>query len=166
MRDLFERLAEVSDRKFGMNRGPIGALKHLVLEAKEAIARPDDITEYVDCLLLSLDAARRAGFEYEEILAAGHAKVSVIDGREYPKGVPEGEPIEHIRDQVDHPSHYRGKDDPYEAIKVIEAWKLNFSLGSVLKYICRRDAKDSPLLNLKKARWYLDREIANTEDVE
>jgi hypothetical protein len=60
---------------------------------------------------------------------------------------------------VDHPSHYGG-DTPYEAIKVIEAWNLNFRLGSMLKYIRRIEEKDSAILNLEKARWYLDREIA------
>ena len=30
---------------------------------------------------------------------------------------------------VNHPNHYGGKDNPYEAIKVIEDWSLNFNLG-------------------------------------
>lgn len=38
---------------------------------------------------------------------------------------------------VNHPYHYGGEHNPYEAIKVIEAWELNFRLGSVLKYINR-----------------------------
>lgn len=64
-------------------------------------------------------------------------------------------------EQVDHPQHYGGADNPYEAIKVIEAWKLGFSLGNAVKYISRAGKKDgSPVLeDLKKARWYLDREI-------
>jgi hypothetical protein len=57
-----------------------------------------------------------------------------------------------------HPSHYGG-DTTYEAIKVIEAWGLNFNLGNVVKYICRTDSKGLPIENLLKARWYLDREI-------
>lgn len=64
---------------------------------------------------------------------------------------------------VDHPAHYGGADDPYEAIKVIEAWGLNFSLGCVIKYICRREKKGDVIEQLKKARWYLDREIARLE---
>ena len=35
--------------------------------------------------------------------------------------------------QIDHPDHYGGKDNPYEAIKVIEAWSLNFNLGNTVK---------------------------------
>jgi len=36
---------------------------------------------------------------------------------------------------INHPQHYGGKDNPYEAIKVIEAWGLNYNLGNALKYI-------------------------------
>src|ERR1700677_945447 len=42
---------------------------------------------------------------------------------------------------VTHPAHYGGADDVYEAIKVIHAWRLNFPLGSVLKYIKRAGKK-------------------------
>ena len=61
---------------------------------------------------------------------------------------------------VDHPDHYGGKNNPYEAIKVIEAWDLNFSLGNVLKYVSRAGKKsDNTVEDLKKAVWYLNREI-------
>jgi hypothetical protein len=66
---------------------------------------------------------------------------------------------------VDHPAHYGGVDNPYEAIKVIEAWGLGFSLGNAVKYISRAEKKGAALEDLKKARWYLDREIANREAV-
>ena len=64
---------------------------------------------------------------------------------------------------VNHPIHYGGEGDLYEAIKVIDAWELNFNLGSVLKYIKRRIEKDTILENLKKAQWYLNHEIENLE---
>ena len=62
--------------------------------------------------------------------------------------------------KVDHPSHYR-KDTGFEAIDVIEAWKLNFNLGNTVKYISRNGIKDPDkyIEDLEKARWYLDREI-------
>ncbi len=66
-------------------------------------------------------------------------------------------------DAVNHPAHYGGADNPYEAIKVIEAWGLGFNLGNTVKYINRAGKKDATLQELKKARWYLDREIANME---
>lgn len=62
-----------------------------------------------------------------------------------------------------HPAHYGGADSPYEAIKVIEAWGLGFCLGNAVKYIARAGKKDALVQDLKKARWYLDREIARLE---
>jgi hypothetical protein len=64
---------------------------------------------------------------------------------------------------VDHPAHYGGGDNPYEAIKVIEAWKLGFHLGNTVKYISRAGRKGDVLEDLRKARWYLDREIQRRE---
>ena len=67
-------------------------------------------------------------------------------------------------EEVNHPPHYGG-DTTYEAIKVIEAWELGFNLGNCVKYISRAGKKDplTVLTDLKKARWYLDREIQNLE---
>jgi len=64
-------------------------------------------------------------------------------------------------DAVDHPSHYGGEGNTYEAIKVIEAWGLGFHLGNVVKYIARAGKKnpDKILEDLEKALWYLQREI-------
>jgi hypothetical protein len=64
---------------------------------------------------------------------------------------------------INHPAHYGGADNPYEAIKVIEAWGLGFHLGNTVKYIARAGKKDPTLQDLKKARWYLDRQIATME---
>lgn len=62
--------------------------------------------------------------------------------------------------RVDHPDHYGGQKNLYEAINVIEAWDLNFHLGNVIKYICRAGKKtDSQIEDLKKASWYLNRYI-------
>lgn len=69
-------------------------------------------------------------------------------------------------EQVDHPAHYGGADNPYEAIKVIEAWGLGFCLGNTVKYISRAEHKGATLQDLKKARWYLDREISSREHAE
>ena len=62
---------------------------------------------------------------------------------------------------VNHPPHYGGQDNPYEAIKVIEAWDLGFCLGNAVKYIARAGRKlvDTEIEDLEKARWYLDRHI-------
>lgn len=66
---------------------------------------------------------------------------------------------------VSHPVHYGGADNPYEAIKVIEAWELDFCLGNVLKYISRAGKKGEwkHKEDLEKAAWYLNRAIENVK---
>lgn len=61
------------------------------------------------------------------------------------------------RSAIDHPKHYNVGD--IEVIDAIEAWKLGFNLGNVVKYVARADYKSNPLEDLKKAKWYLEREI-------
>ena len=64
-------------------------------------------------------------------------------------------------EMVDHPAHYAfSKVEPIEAI---EAWELGFHLGNAVKYIARAAHKGQRLEDLKKARWYLDREIGRLE---
>lgn len=66
---------------------------------------------------------------------------------------------------INHPAHYGGADNPYEAIKVIDAWSLGFCLGNTVKYISRAGKKKraTMLEDLKKARWYLDHKIQSME---
>lgn len=73
-----------------------------------------------------------------------------------------------LPDMVNHPPHYGGADNPYEVIKVIEAWGTNFHIGQVIKYVARAGKKDPSkhVEDLKKARFYLDREIARLEKTE
>jgi hypothetical protein len=68
-------------------------------------------------------------------------------------------------EMVNNPLHYGGADNPYEAIKVIEAWELDFHLGNTVKYISRAGKKetDKELQDLKKALWYLQRRIDNLQ---
>ena len=69
-------------------------------------------------------------------------------------------------EQVNHPNHYGGENNPYEAIKVIDAWDLGFALGNTVKYISRAGKKDSKkeLEDLKKAMWYLQHHISKLEN--
>ena len=65
-----------------------------------------------------------------------------------------------MAEKVNHPGHYGGADNTYEAIKVIEAWDLNFHLGNVVKYISRAGKKSQDSVeDLKKAEWYLKRHV-------
>ncbi len=74
--------------------------------------------------------------------------------------------MENNKEQVNHPNHYGGKDNNYEAIKVIDAWDLGFSLGNTVKYISRAGKKDpnKELEDLKKALWYLQHHIDSLQN--
>ena len=54
----------------------------------------------------------------------------------------------------------KGEENLYEAIKIIEAYDLNFSLGNSIKYILRAGKKnDNVIEDLQKASWYIQRQI-------
>ena len=65
-----------------------------------------------------------------------------------------------MTDIINSPPHY--KAGAIEAIDVIEAFELEYHLGNVVKYILRAGRKESEdrLTSLRKAQWYLNREIA------
>lgn len=71
----------------------------------------------------------------------------------------ERQQLEHAagHDAVERPAHYtRG---PIECVEVIEGLSLGYHLGNVIKYVWRAGQKGDALEDLRKARWYLDREI-------
>ena len=64
-------------------------------------------------------------------------------------------------DNVNNPTHYN--TGTIEVITVIEDWKLNFNLGNAIKYIGRCEHKNNKIEDIKKAIWYLERELKNNE---
>lgn len=60
---------------------------------------------------------------------------------------------------VNHPNHYGGENNPLEVINIIEHYELGFHLGNVVKYVLRAGKKGNRKEDLKKALWYLEREI-------
>ena len=62
--------------------------------------------------------------------------------------------------QINHPVYYQSSRG-IEVIDFIEAYSLNFNLGNVIKYIARagRKPEEDYVTALKKAEWYLTREI-------
>ncbi len=66
-----------------------------------------------------------------------------------------------VHDPVNSPIHYRSSPSGIECIEVVE--HMNFCRGNATKYIWRAGQKGDELEDLKKARWYLDREIARVE---
>lgn len=59
-------------------------------------------------------------------------------------------------DMVNHPPHYQHGIEP---IEFIESHNLNFCLGNAFKYIARAHYKGNELEDLKKAKWFIEREI-------
>lgn len=64
-------------------------------------------------------------------------------------------------DPVNHPAHYTSHPSGVECIDVAEHY--GFCIGNAIKYLWRAGLKADAVEDLKKARWYLDREIANRE---
>jgi hypothetical protein len=62
-----------------------------------------------------------------------------------------------VEDKVNHPSHYKSHPSGIECIQVTE--HLNFCLGNAIKYIWRADDKENDIEDLRKAVWYVNREI-------
>jgi hypothetical protein len=62
-----------------------------------------------------------------------------------------------MNDPVDHPKHYTSHPSGVEAIQITE--HMGFCLGNAMKYIWRADLKEDAIEDLRKARWYIDREI-------
>ena len=62
-----------------------------------------------------------------------------------------------MSDAVNHPGHYTGHPSGIECIDIVE--HMGFNLGNAIKYIWRADLKHDAIEDLRKAAWYLDREI-------
>lgn len=60
-------------------------------------------------------------------------------------------------DRVNHPSHYCSHPSGVECIDVTE--HMNFCLGNAMKYLWRVDGKGDAIEDLRKAKWYIEREI-------
>jgi hypothetical protein len=74
---------------------------------------------------------------------------------------PERMTVSATPDLVNQPPHYT--TGGIETIDFIEAKKLNYNLGNVIKYLTRADHKGNKLEDLRKAQWYLTREINSTK---
>ncbi|OYO16615.1 hypothetical protein CGZ93_17805 [Enemella dayhoffiae] len=62
-----------------------------------------------------------------------------------------------MSNNVDHPPHYTAHPSGVECIQITE--HMGFSLGNAVKYIWRADLKGDAVEDLRKARWYIDREL-------
>jgi len=67
-------------------------------------------------------------------------------------------------DPVNHPKHYTNHPSGVECIRITE--HMSFNIGNAIKYLWRADEKGAPIQDLKKAAWYINREIARRERVQ
>jgi hypothetical protein len=99
----------------------------------------------------------------------GNAKNKYARTNEQAKGIVKIDAVvSENKERVNHPSHYQhGNDNTYEAIKVINAWGLNFELGNTVKYISRAGKKDpsKEIEDFEKALWYLNHHIDNLKKI-
>ena len=65
--------------------------------------------------------------------------------------------IGHEHDEVNHPRHYTSHPSGVECIQISE--HMPFCLGNAVKYIWRAGLKEDEITDLRKAVWYLEREI-------
>lgn len=82
----------------------------------------------------------------------------------YPEwiAIPNSDEIVSLTDNVNHPKHYTIHPSGVECIQITE--HMNFCLGNAMKYIWRAgDKHETPLEDLKKAKWYIEREIKRLE---
>lgn len=66
-----------------------------------------------------------------------------------------------LYDVINHPKHYTNHPSKIECIQVTE--HMNFCLGNAVKYIWRADLKADAIEDLRKAAWYIQREIERRE---
>ena len=74
------------------------------------------------------------------------------------------ETLREINDLVNHPPHYTAHPSGVECIQVTE--HMNFCLGNAVKYIWRADLKNDAIEDLKKAVWYVNKEIERRKNLQ
>lgn len=96
------RQREFSEHTFGPGARTAGVIDHIRKELNEIEAKPDDVSEWVDVILLALDGAWRAGFSPEQIAQAIAAKQERNESRKWPdwRTAEPGKAIEHVREEL------------------------------------------------------------------
>lgn len=82
---LQTELGKWSDGQFGYNRKPHSSIEHLKKEVDELLEKPYSVEEYGDCLMLLLDAARRAGITGSALMEQAYKKLEINKKREWGK---------------------------------------------------------------------------------
>jgi hypothetical protein len=87
-----------ADETFGPSLSPDSTIAHLKKEVEELVADPSNVTEYADCMILLIDAARRVGITMDLLLDHCWAKLEINIRRKW--GPPDKDGIiEHIKEE-------------------------------------------------------------------
>lgn len=94
------RQQEFSQKTFGPGARTKGVLDHIKKELKEIRKKPDDLSEWVDVLILAFDGALRAGHKPQHIIDGIIVKQTENEARTWPdwRLFSEDVAIEHVRD--------------------------------------------------------------------
>ena len=71
-----------------------------------------------------------------------------------------------VSSTLSRPAHYGGEENPFEAIKIIHHYNLNFNLGNIIKYTLRCGKKDEAIKELEKIKQYADFEIQRLNNIQ
>ena len=95
-----KRQQDFTVKTFGPGERTTGILKHIEDELKEVAQAPNDISEWIDIVILAFDGAMRVGFTPQQLENALEAKQTKNEGRTWPdwRDVPHGEPIQHVKE--------------------------------------------------------------------
>jgi Protein of unknown function (DUF550). len=87
-----------STKTFGESKRTLGITRHIRKELAEVEAQPNDLSEWIDVIILALDGYWRHGGTPQTIMRDLTAKANINHGRVYPKQTSDTEPSEHIRE--------------------------------------------------------------------
>lgn len=97
---FLNRQRRFSRETFGESKRTEGILSHISKEVEEVRANPDDLSEWIDLIILACDGAMRRGFTPYQVCQALLAKLAKNIARQWPKNsrtAPEDEAVEHVR---------------------------------------------------------------------
>lgn len=97
MVEYLKRQWDWSRRTFGEGRRTKGIIQHITKELLEIEANPDDLSEWVDVVILALDGYWRHGGNPESLMADLQAKQDKNFSRQWPTPKSEDEAVEHVR---------------------------------------------------------------------
>ena len=137
--------------------GPLWQVVERPAAEEKAISSPVDVTKEEDVLARQEKATSSLGNLMGEMYSIAADTTRAFDRSK--AGVKHDE----IFDPITRPEHYAVHPSGVECITVTE--QMNFCVGNAIKYLWRAGLKGSHLEDLKKARWYVDREIARLEKI-